>query len=201
MESFVRRLWPGIVVWNPGHRCVARPWSPPLGLFSSQRAAALLSPAKQLRSTAACAAVTCVKRACSLTHKHTRGGQQHFPLHGNRKGTAQVRGTPTQLCRSTFPSGRHTHLQKNMHRDTHSAPPLVFSAGIEGSVQTNHSHVFGEGWKECTFPRDTQIPPFASISGAENKWTWNSLPGLGSSFPPFSQGELLHLITIMDGQR
>lgn len=63
----------------------------------------------------------------------------------------------------------HTPAKEHAQGHTHSVPLLVFSAEIEGSVQTNHSHVFGEGWKECTFPRDTQIPPFASISGAENK--------------------------------
>lgn len=34
----------------------------------------------------------------------------------------------------------------------------MFSAGIQGSVLTNHSHVFGEGWKECTFPVTHRFP-------------------------------------------
>lgn len=88
-------------------QCAAMPSSPPSlqarskhRPLSGQRAAALLSLAKQLRAAAASTAVTCVKRAFSLTHKHTRAGGLATacarpqcrrvglaPLHMDKKGT------------------------------------------------------------------------------------------------------------------
>lgn len=89
-------------------QCAATLLSPPSSLqarskhrpLSGQRAAALLSLAKQLRAAAASTAVTCVKRAFSLTHKRTRAGGLATacarpqcrrvglaPLHMDKKGT------------------------------------------------------------------------------------------------------------------
>lgn len=83
--------------------CYVKPWAPcssaqqcrhPLQAcskhspLSGQQAAALLSPAKQLRAPTASTAVTRVKRALSLTHKHMLGGLP-LPVHGrNEKGRA-----------------------------------------------------------------------------------------------------------------
>lgn len=125
---------------------------------------------------------------------------------GTERGRPRSEALPLSCAEARSPQAHThthtvTHLQKNMHRDTHDVLPLVFSTGIEGSVPTNHSHVFGEGWKECTFPCDTQIPSFASISGAENKWTWKSLPGLGSSFAVFYGVALANCYTSLQSRK
>ncbi len=82
--------------------CYVKPWAPcssaqlcchPLQAcsehspLSSQRAAALLSLAKQLRAPTASTVVTCVKRALSLTHK----------THAGRRATALCMAT---VCRA-----------------------------------------------------------------------------------------------------
>lgn len=105
---------------NPGHHAPVCSYAvvtpPPSSLqarskhrpFSGQRAAALLSLAKQLRAAAASTAVTCVKRAFLLTHKHTRGRR---PRHSLRTATVQAGGAHSASYGQKGDGLGHSHSQ------------------------------------------------------------------------------------------